>query len=359
MTSNSLKLLLVSTPVGFLGSGKGGGVEVTIVSLIKGLLGLGHSITVLAPKGSVLPVGCDDVELVEVSGVEQPSWQHRDYLGSALIPLKGVLPRLWEQVLNFHGEVDAVINFGYDWLPIWLTPRIDLPIFHLISMGGVSQIMKELIQQIFELNNSRFAFHTNTQASDFSLKQSPIIIGNGFDINQYSLNLNCDGPLGWVGRVAPEKGLEDAALVASALNERLIVWGLVEDSLYAKRVEESVPRGTIEWKGYLSTQELQEQLGCCRAMLNTPKWNEAYGNVVVEALACGVPVVAYNRGGPGELILSGQTGFLVEPDDIDSMIAATKQVNVIDRMLCRDWVVENASLQVFAKRVEDWIRLGL
>jgi hypothetical protein len=55
-------------------------------------------------------------------------------------------------------------------------------------------------------------------------------------------------------------------------------------------VESSVPKGTIDWRGFRSTQELQQEMGHCRALINTPKWNEAYGNVVVEALACGVPV---------------------------------------------------------------------
>ena len=110
----------------------------------------------------------------------------------------------------------------------------------------------------------------------------------------------------WVGRtkVAPEKGLEDAAAAAASLGERLLVWGLREDEAYATAVESSVPPGTIDWRGFLPTQELQRELGQCRALINTPKWNEAYGNVVVEALACGVPVVAYDRGGPGELIRS-------------------------------------------------------
>ena len=68
------------------------------------------------------------------------------------------------------------------------------------------------------------------------------MVGNGFDLGAYSFRLRADGPLGWAGRVAPEKGLEDAAAVAAALGETLLVWGLREDEDYAQRVEAGVPR---------------------------------------------------------------------------------------------------------------------
>jgi UDP-glucose:tetrahydrobiopterin glucosyltransferase len=93
--------------------------------------------------------------------------------------------------------------------------------------------------------------------------------------------------------------------------------------------------------------------------LNTPKWNEAYGNVVVEALACGVPVVAYARGGPAELVQHGLTGFLVAPDDVAALREATVQAAGLNRQACRHWVEAHASQAVFAERVEAWICDGL
>ena len=112
-------------------------------------------------------------------------------------------------------------------------------------------------------------------------------------------------------------------------------------------------------KGFLPTNKFQEQLGECRAFINTPKWNEAYGNVIVEAMACGVPVIGYDLGGPGELIQNGLNGFLVQPNDIEAMTKAIKLVSRIKRRNCRDWVEQKASNKVFAKRVENWINKGL
>jgi UDP-glucose:tetrahydrobiopterin glucosyltransferase len=104
---------------------------------------------------------------------------------------------------------------------------------------------------------------------------------------------------------------------------------------------------------------LQAELGRCLALLNTPKWNEAYGNVVVEAMACGVPVLAYRRGGPSELVQPGLNGLLVQPDDLDDLAAAVARVGTIRREDCRRWVEAHASRAVLAERIEAWLVQGL
>ena len=359
MINNKLKLILVSTPIGYLGSGRGGGVELTIISLIKGLILLGHKITLVAPKGSKVPFKSDNLEIRLIDGIDQPSWQHQKETDPVLIPSNSVLPKLWDAVLELENEYDAVINFAYDWLPIWLTKTKGIKIFHLISMGAESIVMNEIISQISQLFPFQLAFHTKRQSRDYSLNSDPIIVGNGFDKDNYFFNDNVNGPLGWAGRIAPEKGLEDAVKIASDLGEKLLVWGIIEDKEYASEIENTFRKGIINWKGFLPTTKFQEQLGDCRAFINTPKWNEAYGNVIVEALACGVPVVAYDLGGPGELIEDGFNGFLVQPNDLEGMKKAIKLVSKIKRRNCRDWFEKNASNRVFAERVENWINKGL
>ena len=358
VNTKSLKIILVSTSVGYIGSGKGGGVELTICSLIKGLISLGHDLVLVAPEGSKLPMNCSKASLKLVSGVEQPSWQHQGITSPVIIPDKGVLPLLWNEALELAKSADLVLNFGYDWLPIWLTSKVNARLFHLISMGGVSNSMKSIINELSLTHPSRFAFHTKVQSEDYELKGDAIIVGNGFDLSNYFFKQISEGYLGWAGRIAPEKGLDDAVKVASSLGERLFVWGVKEDIEYAKYVECLYPN-IIDWRGYLPTDQFQRELGGCRALINTPKWNEAYGNVVVEALACGVPVVAYERGGPGELILSGKTGWLVPPDDVLAMTNAVKRIDQISRKECRDWVELEASQDAFARRIEEWIFRGL
>jgi len=350
-----MRIVLISTPIGFLGSGKGGGVELTLNSLVSGLISLGHSVEVIAPKNSKLHESNVKATLHFVEGADQISWQHQNYNSPAIIPDNSLLAGMIEKALDIAKDADVLLNMSYDWLPIWMTLNSEIPIAHIISMGSESSVISNLISKVYVKYPKNFAFHTKKQANDYPFIKEPIIIGNGFNLDNYIFQDSVQGPLAWVGRVAPEKGLEDAVYVANELGEKLKVWGFIEDEMYASKIEKSFPQGAIDWMGFLSTDELQKELGKCRGLLNTPKWNEAYGNVVVEALACGVPVIAYKRGGPSEIIQHGQTGYLANPDDKETLLYYAKIIKKINRKNCREWVEKNASADIFANKVVNWL----
>jgi UDP-glucose:tetrahydrobiopterin glucosyltransferase len=134
------------------------------------------------------------------------------------------------------------------------------------------------------------------------------------------------------------------------------VWGLREDGAYAAAVEASVPASTLQWRGFLPTEAFAKELSACRVFLNTPKWNEAFGNVVVEAMACGVPVAAYARGGPGELVQEGCNGALAPADDVPALAAAVGRAAGVDRRGCRQWFEQNHSIEAFGGRIEAWLQ---
>ncbi len=350
-----MRIVLISTPIGYLGSGKGGGVELTLNSLVSGLLSLGHSVEVIAPKNSKLDKSNEKAKLHFVEGKDQISWQHQMKNSPVIIPNNSLLVGMLEKGLDIAKQSDVLLNMSYDWLPIWMTQNVEKPIAHIISMGNESSVINNLISKVYAKHPYNFAFHSKVQANDYPFIKKPTIIGNGFKLDNYIFQDSVKGPLAWVGRVAPEKGLEDAVYVANELGEKLKVFGYKEDETYASKIEESYPEGVIDWMGFVSTNELQKELGKCRVLLNTPKWNEAYGNVVVEALACGVPVIAYKRGGPSEIIQHGQTGYLVEPDDKKNMLSYVEIIEKIKRKKCREWVEKNASTDIFAYKVLNWL----
>ncbi len=350
-----MRIVLISTPIGFLGSGKGGGVELTLNSLVLGLISLGHSVEVVAPKNSKLHESNVEAKLHFVEGEDQISWQHQNYNSPVSIPENSLLVGMLEKGLEIAKNADLLLNMSYDWLPIWMTLNSEIPIAHIISMGSESSVISNLISRVYGKYPNNFAFHSKMQANDYPFIKKPTIIGNGFNLNNYIFQDSVKGPLAWVGRVAPEKGLEDAVFVANELGEKLKVWGLIEDEMYASKIEKSFPQGAIDWMGFLSTDQLQKELGKCRGLLNTPKWNEAYGNVVVEALACGVPVISYKRGGPSEIIQHGQTGYLADPDDKKNMLSYVEIIEKIRRHKCREWVEKNASTDIFANKVVNWL----
>ena len=350
-----MRLTIISTPIGFLGSGKGGGVELTLSSLVSGLLDQNHEINVVAPINSKLSESCKKAKLFVVEGKEQKSWQHQNYYSKTNISDDSIINVMLDKAVSLMNDSDAIINLSYDWLPIWKTLEVDIPFLHLISMGDESSEIKNIIHRVYSKYPNNFAFHTKTQAYDFPFIKNPIVLGNGFELSKYTYQSKKEGPLAWVGRVAPEKGLEDAVFISSEMGEQLNVWGIVEDKCYASRIEKLFPSGQICWRGFLKTHQLQKDLGQCRALINTPKWNEAYGNVVVEAMACGVPVVSYKKGGPSEIIQHGETGYLVEPDNKKMLLSYLKKINIIDRKKCRAWVEDNASSKKFAMKVVSWL----
>jgi UDP-glucose:tetrahydrobiopterin glucosyltransferase len=345
-----LKLLLISTSVGALGSGLGGGVELTLKNVVRSLSQRGHQITVVAPAGSQF----QEAPLVEIGGNLQFTAQNQGRDGAVTLPDDAVLGNMWDYARQVQSEYDLIVNFAYDWLPFYLTPFLTCPIAHLVSMGSLTDAMDRVIEQVAHQFPGTIAVHSQAQAETFRFADRCRNIKNGFDFDLYQFCPQSQEYLAWVGRIAPEKGLEDAVAAVQTLGIPLKIWGVLQDAAYWQTIQADYPTAPIAYEGFLPTAELQAALGGAQALLMTPHWVEAFGNVAIEALACGVPVIAYRRGGPGEIVEPGKTGWLVEPDSVAGLVEAIGQLGGIDRSTCRQRAAAEYSLQAMGDRLEAW-----
>ncbi|MGB3570722.1 MAG: glycosyltransferase [Phormidesmis sp.] len=390
-----LRLLLLSTPVGPIGSGLGGGVELTVANLAKALSVKGHQVTVVTPTGANLAAAglancC--VGVVQIPGAVQKTAQTQ--VRSAPIVTSTVLANIWDYAHQVQLQYDLLVNFAYDWLPFYLTPFLDRPVAHFISMGSLSDVMDTVIAQTSVRFPGTLGAYTTSQVETFShlhplmnsLIDPPInplsdppsdppinsltnwrVLGGGLNLDLYDYNPGPGTFLAWVGRISPEKGLEDAIAAATAAHQPLKIFGKIEDTDYWQalqpKIEAAIRKSNlanpaesnlVEYCGFLPTEDLQKAIGQAQALLVTPHWIEAFGIVAIEALACGVPVIAYSQGGLVEIVQPGKTGYLVAPHDIDGLVQAIAKIDDINRASCRAQAEKLYSLSAWSRRFEQW-----
>ncbi|MEB3211872.1 MAG: glycosyltransferase [Leptolyngbyaceae bacterium] len=347
------RFLILSTPVGPLGSGIGGGVEMTVRNLVRCLTERGHGVDVIAPAGST---SLGDT-LYEVPGTCQiPAQTIAELAPDIHLPSEGVLANMWQLARKLQHQYDVLVNFAYDWLPLYLTPFFERPIAHWISMSCLSPLMDRMVSTTAIAFPGTVAVNTTASAKTFRDSDRLLALGKGIDLNLYTFVSHPNTQsLAWVGRISPEKGLADAVAATAALNVPLKIAGVIQDEAYWQNLLHQYPHAPLEYLGFLPTGALQAMLGQCQGFLMTPHWEEAFGNVTIEALACGVPVIAYRKGGLQDIIVSGKTGYLVEPGDVKGLMRAIAQLDAIDRYQCRAHVEAHYSLESWGDRMEDWL----
>jgi len=116
---------------------------------------------------------------------------------------------------------------------------------------------------------------------------------------------------------------------------RLLIAGLIQDQTYFKEKIEPELNSAIEYVGNAESNQRNELLKNASALLHPINFDEPFGMSVAEAMLCGTPVIAFNRGSMPELIRHEKTGFLV--NNIDEAVAAVENVKYINRQNCRDW----------------------
>lgn len=168
------------------------------------------------------------------------------------------------------------------------------------------------------------------------------VVPNGIDTQAWHPVEHHDDYLSWVGRITPNKGLAEAVKAARKAKARLRIFGPVEDVPYFTEHVSPFLGDGIDYLGHASAQTLREEVAGAKAAIVTPMWDEPFGLVAAEALACGTPVVGFDRGALREVV--GDCGLLVKCGDVGALAQAIGKVGRIDRAACRQHSEEKLSI---------------
>lgn len=179
------------------------------------------------------------------------------------------------------------------------------------------------------------------------------VIYHGIDVNLFEYNEKPDDYLLFLGRVSPQKGPHIAINVAKKLGKKLIIAGKMSDADKAYLDEKVMPHidgKQIIYVGIADFKKKVELLKNAAALLHPIQYIEAFGLTIIEAFACGTPVISYDNGAPREIIADRKTGFIVNSEE--EMAEAIQDLHTISRKACRDHVEKNFTVEKMVDEYE-------
>ena len=242
------------------------------------------------------------------------------------------------------GEFDLVHNH-LDWLPLAFGKHARAPMvttIHGFSGAGI----------LPAYTRSRSAFVAISESDRHAGLDYAATIPHGIDLTALPYCGRPGETLVSFGRIHPDKGTADAIEIARRAGRRLVICGIVQDERYfADVVEPHVDGDQVVFLGSVGPRRRADVLGDAAALLHPIHFDEPFGLSVVEAMACGTPVVAYRRGSMPEVVDEGVTGYLAH--DIESAVAAVRAAVRLDRAAVHDRAVTRFGVD---RMVEDYLR---
>lgn len=306
-----------------------GGLEMHTHLLCRQLRRNGHDVTLFAATQSDPALGleaiCDQTEMAKVGIAEAGDVaffrEHHAYLS-----LMGRLRR---------SQFDLIHNNSLHYLPVSLAETLPMPMVTTLHTPPFCWLESGVREAAAPL--ARFVAVSEAMRDQWS-RVRPIdqVILNGIDLDRFAWGAHHDAPrrLIWFGRIVPEKGLHLALDAAALAGIPLRFAGPILDQAYYET--EIVPRLSAHtvYLGHLDHEALSKEVAAAAAFVCTPRWDEPYGLVVAEALACGTPVAAFARGAIPEIVTRG-CGTLARPDDVQDLARAITEAVGLSRAACR------------------------
>ena len=298
-----------------------GGTERVVAFLTDELVRLGHEVTLFASGDSetqarLVPVWPNALRLDATC---------RDPLAPHVLMLEEVAQRAQEfDVIHFH-----ISQFH---LPVVRR----LPVAHVTTMHGRLD-MPELAPLFAEFHDVPLVSISDAQRDPLPEAGWIETIPHGLPVDLLEFDPGPGKYLAFLGRIAREKRVDRAIAIATALGQRLRIAAKVDPAdrdYFEHEIRPLLDNPLVDFIGEINEQEKGAFLGQASALLFPIDWPEPFGLVMIEALACGVPVVAFRGGSVSEVIDDGVTGFIV--DSVEDAIAATQNVHHLDRYRCRE-----------------------
>ncbi|WP_121809141.1 glycosyltransferase family 4 protein [Mucilaginibacter kameinonensis] len=302
-------------------------------NIAEGMVKLGAEVTLFATGDSITT---GTLDAICVAGYEEDRAQDAKVLECLHI----------SNLMEKAGQFDIIHN-NFDFLPLTYSGLTKTPV--ITTIHGFSS---PKIVPVYKKYNSRGHYVSISNADRSPELDYLATVYNGIDTRDFNFYEQPDDYLLYFGRIHPDKGTAEAIEIAKKSKRKLLIAGIVQDANYFKEKIEPQLSADIEYIGHAGPEKRRDLLGKAYALLHPISFNEPFGLSVAEAMLCGTPVIAFNRGSMRELIKDRQTGFLV--DTVDEAVEAVAAVGEIKRIDCYNWANAQFSSE---KMVSDYWEL--
>ncbi len=300
--------------------------ELVVSRLTEGLVACGVDVTLFATGDSVTAATLSSV-------AARPYEEDRSYDVKVVECLH--IAAAFERAADFD-----VLHNHFDFLPLSYSRLVGTPLVttvHGLSSPGILPAYRQYDDTVAYVAISEADRHPDlTYAAT---------VHHGIPVHEVPLGQgSSDGTLVFLGRIHPDKGTAQAVEVARRSGRPLVIAGIVQDQAYFReQVLPHVDGERVRYVGPVGPQERDRLLGDADALLHLVRFAEPFGLSMVEAMACGTPVVAVPLGSVPEVVADGVTGWLV--DDVAAAVSAVGRLDELDRAACRRRVVEHFSVE--------------